>query len=365
MNIVRQLNSRPGDLRSYDLPIESQSRIARLQQLADELSQTPWSTWSRELAGIGTIIHTPVYSNGLTSTALKCPIEPNQGRLANFWHVSYQPSFFALPPLQYLRSGTPVHLGVRNDALRNAITEHNIAELHLSARSTQNSQRVLTIDLQSPDTEDAQLAIERVAVVEKATHLEKYPDTIALVVPTHERGINRSTNPQIITAQRSTVDKIVTSALEAEHLVSSAIRKTLAAEVREILKTEEFGQVSTVSRYALTARLVVLGWIGGMTPHVHCRSGKDRTGLVDVEVKFLYYQIACEMSGRSVSRLGEPRLPEEESVWRGILLNGGNHEIQEWNTGCRGSKLDHSSLRERIGAENWCEFIGDSHSADG
>jgi hypothetical protein len=229
----------------------------------------------------------------------------------------------------------------------------------------QKLQRVLTIDLQSPDTEDSHLAIEHVTVAEKTAFLESCPDTLSLVIPTHERGINRSTNPQIITEQRRIVDGIVTCALDAEHVVSPAIRKTLAAEVFEILKAEEAGDVSTVGRYALAARLVVLGWIGGMTPHFNCRSGKDRTGLVDVEAKFLYYQIAREMSGCSVSRLGEARLPEEESAWRGILLNGGNHEIQEWNTGYRGSKLDHSSLRERIGAGNWCAFIGESHLADG
>jgi phosphatidylinositol-4,5-bisphosphate 4-phosphatase len=138
----------------------------------------------------------------------------------------------------------------------------------------------------------------------------------------------------------------------------------LAAEVSEILNAEEAGQISTVGRYALTARVLILGWIAGMTPHFNCRSGKDRTGLVDVEVKFLYYQLTCEMAGYSVSRLGEPRLAHEELAWRSFVLSGGNHEIQEYNTGYRGSKLDHSSLRERIGAEIWLEFIGDSHLAD-
>ena len=349
---------------SIELKGDVQSREARLLGVAEKLSRTPWHTWRCELAGVGTIVHTPFHTNGLTSTALKCPIEPTQARLANFWHVSHLPSVASLPPLQYVRSGTPVHVGLEDYTLRNAVTEHNIAELHRSVQSVQGSRRVLTIDLQSPDTEDPQLAIERMTVSEKNTHLVRYPNTVSLVIPTHQRGIERSMNPRVIIEQRAIIDRIISCALDAEHFISPAVRKTLAAEVFEILKAEEAGQVSTVGRYALTARVLTLGWIAGMTPHFNCRSGKDRTGLVDVEVKFLYYQLACEIAGRPVSRLGEPRQAHEESAWRSIVLDGGNQEIQEYNTGYRGSKLDHSSLHERIGAENWREFIGDSHLAD-
>lgn len=360
-NSARGFGQSLGGPRSAELEGNLVSREVRLLEVAEKLSLIPWHSWRQQLDEVGTIIHTPFHKKGLSSTALKCPIEPSEARLANFWHVSYLPCFESFPPVQYVRSGTPVHFGVENCALRNVATERNIAELH---RSIPDTQRLLTIDLQSPDTEYPHLALERTTVLEKNTHLTHYPDTISLIIPTHERGIECSTNRRVVTEQRQIIDRIVTSALDADHVMSSAIRQTLATEVSEILKAEEAGQISTVGRYALTARVLMLGWMAGMTPHFNCRSGKDRTGLVDVEVKFLYYQLTREMAGYSVSRLGEPRQAHEESAWRSILLNGGNHEIQEYNTGYRGSKLDHSSLHERIGAENWREFIGDSHLAD-
>ena len=74
----------------------------------------------------------------------------------------------------------------------------------------------------------------------------------------------------------------------------------------------------------------------GETPLFNCKSGKDRTGQLDAEVKFL--ATAADESGGRV-----PALDESMEVWRPVrndfVFNTGNLEMQRLNTGLPGYKL--------------------------
>ena len=88
--------------------------------------------------------------------------------------------------------------------------------------------------------------------------------------------------------------------------------------------------------YKVVSRLALVGHLMGETPLVNCKSGKDRTGQLDAEVKFL----------ATVADQGDGRLPpvdEDMARWRAartdFTLNTGNLEMQQLNTGLPGYRL--------------------------
>ena len=99
--------------------------------------------------------------------------------------------------------------------------------------------------------------------------------------------------------------------------------------------------------YALPARLALLTGKLGLTPGFNCKSGKDRTGQLDAEIKFLATQI--ERARGQVPEPGVELSSEEQDLYRTIVLNSGNHEIQRMNTGHAGYKVNLSSITRRLG----------------
>ena len=88
--------------------------------------------------------------------------------------------------------------------------------------------------------------------------------------------------------------------------------------------------------FKMVSRLALVGHLMGETPLFNCKSGKDRTGQLDAEVKFL--ATAADESG---GRVPEP--DESMEAWRGVrsdfVFNTGNLEMQRLNTGLPGYKL--------------------------
>ncbi|GAA4652625.1 SPI-1 type III secretion system effector inositol phosphate phosphatase SopB [Kistimonas scapharcae] len=102
--------------------------------------------------------------------------------------------------------------------------------------------------------------------------------------------------------------------------------------------------------YKMPSRILLLTHLLKGIPLSNCKSGKDRTGMLDAEVKFLAAR--CELRGE-VPEPGAPLTPEEQELWHSILLNSGNLEIQEYNTGLQGYKTeDIKSIDKRIGNES-------------
>ena len=106
--------------------------------------------------------------------------------------------------------------------------------------------------------------------------------------------------------------------------------------------------------FKVAARVAVLANLIGHVPCWNCKSGKDRTGQMDVECKFLSTLIA---NGSPIPEPGSLLTKEQQSLLRSIALEGGNFEIQKMNTGIAGFKTGRvDSVAERLGGQEYREF---------
>ena len=106
--------------------------------------------------------------------------------------------------------------------------------------------------------------------------------------------------------------------------------------------------------YKVAARMAVLTHLIGGTPCWNCKSGKDRTGEMDVECKFLATLIA---RGEDIPKPGDKLTTEQTALFRAIALESGNFEMQKLNTGFAGYKTGGvASIPERLGGKDVREF---------
>ena len=106
--------------------------------------------------------------------------------------------------------------------------------------------------------------------------------------------------------------------------------------------------------YKIAARIAVISQLIGNVPCWNCKSGKDRTGEMDVECKFLSVLIA---RGENIPKPGEKLTKEQMGLFRAIALQGGNFEVQKMNVGIAGFKTGGvSSIVERLGGKVYRNF---------
>ena len=106
--------------------------------------------------------------------------------------------------------------------------------------------------------------------------------------------------------------------------------------------------------YKVAARFAVLSHLMGWTPCWNCKSGKDRTGQMDVECKFLATLVA---HGVDIPEPGAKLTKEQTALFRAIAFEGGNFEMQQYNTGIGGFKTSGvSSIPERLGGQEYRLF---------
>ena len=106
--------------------------------------------------------------------------------------------------------------------------------------------------------------------------------------------------------------------------------------------------------YKVAARFAVLTHLMGWTPCWNCKSGKDRTGQMDVECKFLATLVA---RGEDIPEPGAKLTKEQTALFRAIAFEAGNFEMQQYNTGIGGYKTSGvSSIPERLGGQEYREF---------
>ncbi|EAQ2105145.1 type III secretion system effector inositol phosphate phosphatase [Salmonella enterica subsp. arizonae] len=109
--------------------------------------------------------------------------------------------------------------------------------------------------------------------------------------------------------------------------------------------------------YKLAQRLAMLANEIDAVPAWNCKSGKDRTGMMDSEIK------REVISFHQTHTLNAPgNLPDRsgQEIFQKVLLNSGNLEIQKLNTGGAGNKVMKNlspevlnlSYQKRIGNEN-------------
>lgn len=89
--------------------------------------------------------------------------------------------------------------------------------------------------------------------------------------------------------------------------------------------------------YALPEQVVLLSNEIDVLPAWNCMSGKDRTGLLDAEVK--QSLIEQSLNGGQVADFSLAMTGERQQLHDKVLLESGNHEIQQANTGVAGYKI--------------------------
>ncbi|EAA0712608.1 type III secretion system effector inositol phosphate phosphatase [Salmonella enterica] len=109
--------------------------------------------------------------------------------------------------------------------------------------------------------------------------------------------------------------------------------------------------------YKLAERLAMLANEIDAVPAWNCKSGKDRTGMMDSEIK---REIICLHQTHTLNAPGS--LPDRsgQEIFQKVLLNSGNLEIQKQNTGGAGNKVMKNlspevlnlSYQKRVGDEN-------------
>jgi phosphatidylinositol-4,5-bisphosphate 4-phosphatase len=134
---------------------------------------------------------------------------------------------------------------------------------------------------------------------------------------------------------------------------NAAIVAQLSREIREIwdkkLHHQDGGEP-----YKLAQRIALLSHHIGVAPCYNCKSGKDRTGMLDSELKREAVQLH---ESKSLSELGAKPDARQQKMFSKVLRYSGNLEIQEKNTGGPGNKVlkglsligNDLSFRQRIG----------------
>ena len=121
--------------------------------------------------------------------------------------------------------------------------------------------------------------------------------------------------------------------------------KTLSRQVKTIYKNGEH-HAQGGDAYKLPVRLAVLTDMIGGVPMYNCKSGKDRTGMMDAEIKLLVTRMIRDGEVPEPGPLGK----QDQVLFDSILLNSLNHEIQKNNARVKGFKTEHlSSIDQRIG----------------
>ena len=129
--------------------------------------------------------------------------------------------------------------------------------------------------------------------------------------------------------------------------------KQLADEIKEIW-VKKLHHQDGGDPYKLARRIVFLSYLIKVIPCYNCKSGKDRTGWLDAEVKMM--AAILHHTGK-LTPLGQSITQDEQQLLRQISLQSGNLDIQALNTGLPGNMVLKQfpvpffelSLKKRIG----------------
>ncbi|MBR5346504.1 MAG: hypothetical protein IK129_02555, partial [Deltaproteobacteria bacterium] len=118
------------------------------------------------------------------------------------------------------------------------------------------------------------------------------------------------------------------------------VKRTQVEQLRdqiEQLWTSGAYRDSSKNPYLLPSRIAVITSLMDGMPLFNCKSGKDRTGQMDVEIKRLVTRMSMDPQG-NVPSPEYVRTEEEQRIDDQIAINSGNHEMQMYNTGLAGFK---------------------------
>lgn len=131
-----------------------------------------------------------------------------------------------------------------------------------------------------------------------------------------------------------------------------------AGQIKNIWRSESFRSVGAPEPYKMVSRLAFLTHLMGESVAFNCKSGKDRTGQLDAEVK----QLAAD--AHETGTIQQPDRPVNDDIKRrktDFALNTGNLEMQRLNTGLPGYKLKKvPPLAAQLQSQAWGRYRGGS-----
>lgn len=132
----------------------------------------------------------------------------------------------------------------------------------------------------------------------------------------------------------------------------------LSNQVRDIWRSRSFSRGGH-EPYKMVSRLALLSNKLGHELAFNCKSGKDRTGQLDAEVKYL--AAVADLTGRVPEPNQAPTMETKNSKTN-FALNTGNHEMQIYNVGVQGYKLNHvKGLKKQMEEAAWPVYRGGSN----
>jgi hypothetical protein len=143
-----------------------------------------------------------------------------------------------------------------------------------------------------------------------------------------------------IDQQKRETDPVQLKKLDSEIIALNrdiATINELSAQIAEIWKDGSYRDAGN-EPYKLVSRVALLSHLLGGGTAFNCKSGKDRTGQLDAEVKFLAFQIRT--SNGKVPMPDRKRINLEKIQFATfIFFDESRRTLQEFNTGYGGSKL--------------------------
>lgn len=365
----------------------------RDNKVLDKLNSAKWKEIISNKEGVGTSKLTPANvamaksldlpylakyaESGFCSESVKIPLDPKIGsRLSNLWHGEFITEEKTVK-LDYLRSSSLIHFGEESEQLRSQVTSNNINELLSVAHALTKSRgidttkiRFVNIDLQSPQGLVDGTDIEKLTIREQREALAEFSNKTIFVnneetkfdiksinATSYEMSYRDSDGWAFSLEQKMDLLNILKESFNSLSNERKKIFKKTFSNALELVRADS-DLTTPAERFAQLSRIAVIAIESGAIVHFNCRSGKDRTGYLDAEIKFLAYQIERENQGLETSQPASAVLEEEMDGWKLALLDSGNPDIQKLNTGKTGSKLDRGDLKERVGQKLWKGFIG-------
>ncbi|WP_129781711.1 inositol phosphate phosphatase SopB [Peristeroidobacter soli] len=257
----------------------------------------------------------------------------------------------------------PMNYGVNQGAVKGVAGVHTdeVAGWHVS--DTLNDEALHTLfgaDLSNIANSRSGVLGERIGHLEERHQRDL--DKARMALQRHNAATLRSSgaNPEEANEKRLALEaelKRIENAPNDPGTPLGAVRE-LARQIGEIHREGAHRQ-SDGEAYKMPTRLAVLADLLGVKVAFNCKSGKDRTGELDAEIKHFKLQMAAT---GTVPDYRRERSPEEIRHFHEVVTNSGNFEMQQLNTGFTGYKLKGvDALYRQFGGDGHDELTASFH----
>jgi hypothetical protein len=184
---------------------------------------------------------------------------------------------------------------------------------------------------------------------------------------------NDASLTRLISQARASHSKVINALpLNDEKFLRAQLILELTDQI-SLMQQDRSYQTLDDDPYKLATRVLLLAHLIGSIPSFNCKSGKDRTGVVDVETKALIQSInenialhGITSDTKLVPAYGRSRSDNQKSTFGDLHLHGGGLQVSFANTGLMGNKTNIGNyLRENLDDHTVEMIAGFARHADG